>query len=65
MPELVVKGEVINVHNLSIDNAMVSWERDRALLNLVKETLGRDVRITKIEESKGKKTRTILVLETQ
>jgi hypothetical protein len=65
MPELVVKGDVLKVSNLSVYGDMVSWERDRAFLNLVREALGRDVRITKIEESKGKRVRTLLVIETQ
>jgi hypothetical protein len=65
MTELHIKGEVLKVSNMYIDGLPITQERDQAVVRLIKEALGNTIRITKIEENKGKRTRQLLVIESQ
>ena len=65
MVELTIKGEVLKVYNMQVSDLLIDTETNNVVCRLLKDILGRDVRITKIEEHKGKRVRNVVVIESQ
>jgi hypothetical protein len=62
MSELHIKGEVKKVINMNVSGSMIDEERNRALTGMLETSLGRAIRVTKIEV---KEKKTIFIIEQQ
>jgi hypothetical protein len=65
MTNLNIKGEVLHVYNTTAPTQVISSEDAMALSRLINAKLGFHIRVTEIEEGKGKRTRRVLIIETQ
>lgn len=65
MVELIAKGEMKKVYNTQVSDLMIDTERNNSFCRLIKSILGKDIRVTHLEETKGKQKRAFIIIESE